>query len=206
MRLEVNPTRMELLRLKKRLAMARRGHKLLKDKQDELMRQFMDMIRDIKDLRVAVEKSMAEAFRRFLFVSAAMSRRALEEAVGFPSKRIRLDVSQRSILNIKAPELRPTVEGEIQCYGFAQTPGDLDVSLQALNEVLDKMIILAQKEKWVQLLAEELVSTRRRVNSLEYVLIPNLQETISYITMKLSEMERSNFSRLMKVKEIVRAH
>ena len=149
---------------------------------------------------------MAEAFRRFLFVSAAMSRRALEEAVGFPSKRIGLQVSQRSILNIKAPELKPTLEGDIQCYGFAETPGDLDLSLQALNEVLDEMVILAQKEKWVQLLAEELVSTRRRVNSLEYVLIPNLEETISYITMKLSEMERSNFSRLMKVKEIVRAH
>ena len=206
MRLEVNPTRMELLRLKKRLAMARRGHKLLKDKQDELMRQFMDMIRDIKELRTAVERSMAEAFRRFLFVSASMSRKTLEEAVGYPSKRISLDISYRTILNIKAPELKPTVEGDIQCYGFATTPGDLDVSLQALNQVLNEMIVLAQKEKWVQLLAEELVSTRRRVNSLEYVLIPNLEETITYITMKLSEMERSNFSRLMKVKEIVRAH
>lgn len=206
MRLEANPNRMELLRLKKRLVMARRGHKLLKDKQDELMRQFMEMIRDIKELRVAVEKSMQEAFRRFLFVSASMSRAALEEAVGFPSKRIRLNVSERTILNIKAPVLEPTVEGEIQCYGLATTPGDLDISLQALNQVLNEMIVLAQKEKWMQLLAEEIVSTRRRVNSLEYVLIPNLEETIKFITMKLSEMERSNFSRLMKVKEIVRAH
>ncbi|MBW2057416.1 MAG: V-type ATP synthase subunit D [Deltaproteobacteria bacterium] len=206
MKLEVNPTRMELLRLKKRLAMARRGHKLLKDKQDELMRQFMEMIRDIKELRAAVERSMQEAFQRFLFVSASMPRAALEEAVGFPSKRIRLDVSERIILNIKAPELRPTVEGEIHCYGLATTPGDLDLSLEALNQVLHEMIVLAQKEKWMHLLAEELVSTRRRVNSLEYVLIPNLEETIKFITMKLSEMERSNFSRLMKVKEIVRAH
>ena len=141
MKLEVNPTRMELLRLKKRLVMARRGHKLLKDKQDELMRQFMDMIRDIKELRGAVEKSMGEAFRRFLFVSASMSRRALEEAVGFPSKRIRLDVSQRSILNIKAPELKPTVEGGIQCYGFAETPGDLDVSLHELSFGKQLMVI-----------------------------------------------------------------
>lgn len=206
MKVEANPNRMELLRLKRRLVIARRGHKLLKDKQDELMRQFMEMIRDIKELRVAVEKSMEEAFRRFLFVSASMSRGALEEAVGFPSKRIKLSVSQRTILNIKAPELKPTVEGEIQCYGFATTPGDLDISLQALNQVLNEMIVLAQKEKWMQLLAEELVSTRRRVNSLEYVLIPNLEETIHYITMKLSEMERSNLSRLMRVKEIVRAH
>lgn len=206
MRVEANPNRMELLRLKKRLAMARRGHKLLKDKQDELMRQFMEMIRDIKELRAAVEKSMEEAFRRFLFVSASMSREALQEAVGFPSKRIRLTVSHKMILNIRAPVLEPRVEGEIQCYGLASTPGDLDISLQALNQVLNEMIVLAQREKWLQLLAEELVSTRRRVNSLEYVLIPNLEETISYITMKLSEMERSNLSRLMRVKEIVRAH
>jgi V/A-type H+-transporting ATPase subunit D len=206
MKLEANPNRMELLRLKKRLVMARRGHKLLKDKQDELMRQFMELIHDIKELRMAVEESMEEAFRRFLFVSASMSRAALEEAVGYPSKRINLSVSQRMVLNIKVPELNPTVEGDIQCYGLATTPGDLDVSLQALNQVLNEMIVLAQKEKWMQLLAEELVSTRRRVNSLEYVLIPSLEETINYITMKLSEMERSNFSRLMRVKEIVRAH
>jgi len=206
MKLEVNPNRMELLRLKKRLVMGRRGHKLLKDKQDELMRQFMKMIQDIKDLRATVEKSMEEAFRRFLFVSASLSRAALEEAVGFPSKRIELKVSDKSILNIRVPEFEPTMEGEIQCYGFATTPGDLDISFQALNQVLNEMIVLAQKEKWMQLLAEELVSTRRRVNSLEYVLIPNLEETINYITMKLSEMERSNFSRLMKVKDIVRAH
>ncbi|NIQ37713.1 MAG: V-type ATP synthase subunit D [Proteobacteria bacterium] len=206
MKLEANPNRMELLRLKKRLVMARRGHKLLKDKQDELMRQFMELIHDIKELRMAVEESMEEAFRRFLFASAAMSRAALEEAVGYPGKRINLSVSQRMVLNIKVPELEPTVEGEIQCYGLATTPGDLDVSLQALNQVLSEMIVLAQKEKWMQLLAEELVTTRRRVNSLEYVLIPSLEETINDITMKLSEMERSNFSRLMRVKEIVRAH
>ncbi len=206
MRVEANPNRMELLRLKKRLAMARRGHKLLKDKQDELMRQFMELIRDLKELRAAVEKSMEEAFRRFLFVSASMSRESLEEAVGFPSKRIRLSASQRMILNIRVPELEPTVEGEIQCYGLATTPGDLDASLLALNQVLEEMIRLAQKEKWMELMAEELVSTRRRVNALEYVFIPNLEETITYITMKLSEIERSNFSRLMKVKEIVRAH
>jgi V/A-type H+-transporting ATPase subunit D len=193
MKLEVNPTRMELLRLKKRLVMARRGHKLLKDKQDELMRQFMEMTRDIGELRATVESSMEEAFRRFLFVSASMSRPALEEAVGLPSKRIGVDVGYRTILNIKVPELKPTVEGDIQCYGVATTPGDLDISLHALNKVLNEMIV-------------ELVSTRRRVNSLEYLLIPNLEETVKYITMKLSEMERSNFSRLMKVKEIIRAH
>ncbi len=110
------------------------------------------------------------------------------------------------ILNVKVPEFKPTVEGDIQCYGLATTPGDLDISLQALNEVLDEMIVLAQKEKWMQMLAEELIRTRRRVNSLEYVLIPSLEETIGHITMKLSEIERSNFSRLMKVKDIVRAH
>ena len=206
MRLEVNPTRMELLRLKKRLVMARRGHKLLKDKQDELMRQFMDLIKDIREIRTAVEKALEQAFRRFLLVSSAMSKAYLEEAVGFPSKTIALNVSRRTVMNIAVPEMQPTVEGEIGCYGFATTSSELDSSLHALDQVVGEMIVLAQKEKWMQLLGEEIVRTRRRVNALEYILIPNLEETIKYITMKLSELERSNLSRLMRVKEIVRAH
>lgn len=206
MQLEVHPTRMELLRLKKRVVMARRGHKLLKDKQDELMRQFMDLIKDIREIRTAVEKALEQAFRRFLFVSSAMSKAYLEEAVGFPSKTIALNVSRRTVMNIAVPEMQPTVEGEIRCYGFATTSSELDSSLHSLDQVVGEMIVLAQKEKWMQLLGEEIVRTRRRVNALEYILIPNLEETIKYITMKLSELERSNLSRLMRVKEIVRAH
>ncbi len=206
MRLDVHPTRMELLRLRRRLAVARRGHKLLKDKQDELMRQFMDLIKDVREIRTAVEKALEQAFQQFLFVSSSMSRAYFEEAVGFPSKTIALKVSRRTVMNIALPEIEPTVEGEIRCYGFATTSPELDVSLHALDRVVEEMIVLAQKEKWIQLLAEEIVRTRRRVNALEYILIPNLEETIKYITMKLSELERSNLSRLMRVKEIVRAH
>ncbi|NIS61660.1 MAG: V-type ATP synthase subunit D [Proteobacteria bacterium] len=206
MRLDVHPTRMELLRLKRRLAMARRGYKLLKDKQDELIKQFMDLIKDVREIRTAVEKALEQALQQFLFVSSAMSKAYLEEAVGFPSKTIALNISRRTVMNISLPEIEPMVEGQIRCYGFATTSPELDVSLHALDRVVEEMIVLAQKEKWIQLLAEEIVQTRRRVNALEYILIPNLEETIKYITMKLSELERSNLSRLMRVKEIVRTH
>jgi V/A-type H+-transporting ATPase subunit D len=197
---------MELLRLKRRLAVARRGHKLLKDKQDELMRQFMDLIKDVREIRTAVEKLLEQAFQQFLFVSSSMSRAYFEEAVGFPSKTIALNVSRRTVMNVAVPEIEPMVEGEIRCYGFATTSSELDSSLHSLDQVVGEMIVLAQREKWMQLLGEEIVRTRRRVNALEYILIPNLEETIKYITMKLSELERSNLSRLMRVKEIVRAH
>lgn len=206
MRLDVHPTRMELLRLKKRLVMARRGHRLLRDKQDELMRQFMDLIKDIREIRTAVEKALEQAFRRFLFVSSSMSNAFLEEAVGLPSKSIALKISRRSVMNIMVPEMEFSAEGEIRCYGFATTSPDLDTSLHTLDGVVREMTLLAQKEKWMQLLADEIVRTRRRVNALEYILIPTIEETIKYITMKLSELERSNLSRLMRVKEIVRAH
>lgn len=206
MRLDVHPTRMELLRLKRRLVIARRGHKLLRDKQDELMSRFMDLIKDVREIRTAVEKALEQASRRFLFVSSSMSRAYLEESVGFPSKTIALKISMRTVLNISVPEMEPTVAGEMRCYGFATTSGELDVSLHALDQVIGEMIVLAQKEKWMQLLGEEIIRTRRRVNALEYILIPNLEETVKYITMKLSELERSNLSRLMRVKEVVRTH
>jgi V/A-type H+-transporting ATPase subunit D len=197
---------MELLRLKRRLAMARRGHKLLRDKQDELMKQFMDLIKDVREIRTAVEKALERAFRRFLFVSSAMSKAYLEEAVGFPSKTIALNISKRTVMNLSVPEMELTAKGDTQCYGFATTSPELDVSLLTLDGVMREMIVLAQKEKWIQLLGEEIVRTRRRVNALEYMLIPNLEETIDYITMKMSELELANLSRLMRVKEIVRAH
>ncbi len=206
MKLNVNPTRMELLRLKKRLVMARRGHKLLKDKQDELMRRFLAFIRDIRDLRQEVEKGLTDAFSRFLFVSATLNPQDLEEALSVPGKKLQVDVQSETIMNLRAPVFTPSVEGEVICYGYGNTSGELDISLFSVEKVLKKLILLAQKEKWMDLLADEIVKTRRRVNALEYVLIPNIEETIRSIEMKLSEMERSNFSRLMKVKEIVEAH
>jgi V/A-type H+-transporting ATPase subunit D len=197
---------MELLRLKRRLAMARRGHRLLSDKLEELMRQFMDVVKDIRKIRKAVERALGQCFQRFFFVSSAMSVPYLEEAVGLPGKTTSLKISRRTVMNIPLPEMELTAEGDTRCYGFATTSPELDVSLVALDGVLKEMIVLAQKEKWIQLLGEEIVRSRRRVNALEYILIPNLEETIDYITMKMSELELATLSRLMRVEDIVRAH
>lgn len=201
--LEVSATRMHLLRLKKRLRLAIRGHKLLKDKQDELMSQFMELVNSVKGMRQEVEASLQQAFQRFTFARSVTAEEALEAALALPSKRVHIEVDQKRVMNLQVPVFRPTVEGRIYCYGFFNTSGELDVSLQALDKVLEKLIELAQAEKTMELLADEIEKTRRRVNALEYTLIPSLQETIKYITMKLAEMERSNLTRLMKVKEMV---
>ncbi len=206
MRLDVHPNRMELLRLKKRWVMARRSHKLLQDKLEELTRQFITLIKDIKKIRATVEKAMEQSLQRFLFASSGMPRAYLEEAVGFPSRRVALKISRRTLTNLEVPEMELTAQGAIRCYGFATTSAELDASLRALDEVVKETIVLAQKEKWMQLLAEEIVQTRRRVNALENILIPNLEETINYITMKLSELELAQLSRIMRVEEIVRGH
>ena len=206
MKLDVNATRMVLLRLKRRVALARRGHKLLKDKQDELMRRLMDLVRTIRELRERVERELTETVHRFLFARASMDPEAVEEAFLIPKKEVSLEVKKRSLMNIKVPLFEEVFSGEIYCYGFANTSGELDASLLALDRVLEHLIDLAEKEKTLQLLADEIESTRRRVNALEYILIPNLDETIRYIRMKLAEIERGDLTRLMRVKEIVRAH
>jgi len=206
MRLNVNPTRMELLNLKKRIGIATRGHKLLKDKQDELMRQFLELIKDVKDRRKKVEEALKEIFKKFNFLSAVMSPESLEESLAMPSKVINLKIKKGHVMNLQVPKYETVVEGDIMCYGFAETNGDLDLSLYELDKILEELIMLAEKEKTIELMAEEIISTRRRVNALEYILIPNLGETIKYITMRLSEMERSNLARLMKLKDIIRKH
>jgi V/A-type H+-transporting ATPase subunit D len=204
MRLAVNATRMELLRLRKRLAIARRGHKLLKDKQDELMRQFMELVTSVKGMRARVESQLHAAFQSFLLARSTMPDQVVEEAISFPGMQLRLKVGQRQIMNVRIPVLEPIVEGNIRCYGYASTSGDLDIALKFLEGVLEQSLKLAEAEKTMQLLADEIEKTRRRVNALEYTLIPSLVETIRYITMKLAEMERSNLSRLMRIKDIIR--
>ena len=206
MKLEINATRMELLRLKKRIVIARRGHKLLKDKQDELMRRFMEMIKGYRKLRQIVEEKLASAFQAFILSRAVTRKEYLEESFMGMNKPLEVAVSTFSIMNIKAPKLELKSIPNVYTYGFSNTPADLDNSLSLLTEALPMMIQLAQTEKSIELLAEEIEKTRRRVNALEYVLIPNLQDTIKHITMRLAEMERSNLTRLMKVKDIVRAH
>ena len=205
MKLNVNSTRMELMRLKKRLVVAQRGHKLLKDKQDELMRRFMEIIVETRAIRVSVEKGLSNVLKRFIHISSFMGREKIEEALLLPSAAMKMDIRTVSIMNVKVPEIAFSQEGPLRCYGYAETSGELDLYVMEMRDIFSDLIRLAQNEKRVELLADELVKTRRRVNALEYVLIPNIKETVRYITIKLDEMERSNLSRLMKVKDIVRA-
>jgi V/A-type H+-transporting ATPase subunit D len=203
--LNVNATRMELLKLKRRLTMAQRGHKLLKDKRDELMKEFMKRIRDTRDTRRAVEEKLTAASQAFLVARAVMSDEVIEEAVMFPKVKVSLDVTTHNVMGVTVPVLAATTEGEVYNYGFVTTSAELDTALGKYSEALPDMIRLAEMERTIELLAGEIEKTRRRVNALEYVLIPQLEETVKGITMKLSEQERSNATRLMKIKDIVRA-
>lgn len=212
MEIRVNPTRMELNRLKKRLKMAERGHKLLKDKRDELIRQFLILVRKNKDLREAIETELSEAFAKFLLARAVMPAEILEEALMYPTKKLSLEISKQNIMSVYAPKFtwaeEESTQGEdtsIYPYGFVETTAELDASIETLSAVLSRLMELAEVEKAVQLLADEIEKTRRRVNALEYVLIPELSSTIKYITMKLEENERGALTRLMKIKDVVRA-
>jgi V/A-type H+-transporting ATPase subunit D len=203
--LDVNPTRMELLRLKKRRVLAKRGHKLLKDKQDELMKQLLELVDTVKELRKKVDRELRIATGRYLFAKAGMETQFLESAMLIPGIKIELDIKEKSTMGVRTPLFTVQREGNVQNYGYAHTTGELDSSLLALERVVEEIVHLAEQEKKLQLMAEEIEKTRRRVNALEYILIPNLEETIKYITMKLSEMERSNLIRLMKIKDMVRS-
>ena len=187
----ITPTRMVLNQLKGRLKTARRGHKLLKDKRDELMRQFLDNVRLNKQLRAKVEQGLTEAFGSLSVASAIMSPEMLEQSLLYPRQSVELGMTYQNIMSVNVP------------YGFAQTSGELDDALEKLAEVFKDMLELAQVEKTTQMLAQEIEKTRRRVNALEYVMIPELEQNIRYISMKLDENESSTKVRLMKVKEMV---
>ena len=203
----VTPTRMVLNQLKGRLKTARRGHKLLKDKRDELMRQFMDVVKENKVLRDRVENGLTGAFASLQVASAIMSPEMLEQALLYPRQSVELDMKFKNIMSVNVPQYSFTTKNndpsEIYPYGFAQTSGELDDALDKLARVFEDMLKLAQVEKTMQLLAEEIEKTRRRVNALEYVMIPELEQNIKYITMKLEENENSTKVRLLKVKEMV---
>lgn len=206
-RLNVNPTRMVLTGLKKRLKTAIRGHKLLKDKRDELMKKFLYIVRENKRLREEVEEKLKIVNSRFVMARAVMNTELVEEALMFPKMELNLNATTRNIMSVDVPVLEFTtgesIEGDIYPYGFANTTGELDEAIATLSALAPALLKLAEMEKSAQLLADEIEKTRRRVNALEYVLIPNLQETIKYITMKLDENERSNLTRLMKVKDMM---
>ena len=198
---------MVLNQLKGRLKTARRGHKLLKDKRDELMRQFMDVVKENKVLRDRVETGLTGAFASLQVASAIMSPEMLEQALLYPRQSVELDMKFKNIMSVNVPVYSFTTKNndpsEIYPYGFAQTSGELDDALEQMAKVFEDMLKLAQVEKTMQLLAEEIEKTRRRVNALEYVMIPELEQNIKYITMKLEENENSTKVRLMKVKEMV---
>ena len=206
-RLQVNPTRMELTRLKKKLATATRGHKLLKDKRDELMRQFLDRVRENMALRQKVEQGLKAANQEFMLARASMQDAALNTARLAPQPRVSLECEVENVMSVEVPKFtfhtRTPQQGDMFPYGFAFTSSDLDGAIQALAEVFPAMLELAEKEKACQLMAAEIEKTRRRVNALEHVMIPQLQETIRYISMKLDENERSTQVRLMKVKDMM---
>lgn len=201
------PTRMVLNQLKGRLKTATRGHKLLKDKRDELMRQFMEVVRKNKELRAHVEQGLTEAFSALTVASAIMSPEMLEQSLLYPRQRVELGVEFQNIMSVNVPrysfQTQSEDASEIFSYGFAQTSGELDDALSKLGEVFRDMLELAQVEKTMQMLAQEIEKTRRRVNALEYVMIPEMQSNIKYITMKLAENENATKVRLMKVKEMV---
>lgn len=208
-RLNVTPTRMNLNTLKKRLATSKRGYKLLKDKQDELMRQFLEKIRENKRLREEVEADLKDSSKGFLMASSFMSPEFLEEAVSFPTQKIGVDIKVQNVMSVRIPKMEFKIDkggnenASMYPYGLAQTSADLDLAIKGLNNVMDKLLTLAELEKSTQLMADEIEGTRRRVNALEYRTIPDLEETIKYIRAKLEENERATISRLMKVKDII---
>jgi V/A-type H+-transporting ATPase subunit D len=205
----VNPTRMELTRLKKKLSTAIRGHKLLKDKRDELMRQFLDMVRENKALREKVEAGILAANKNFVLARSAMPEEVLNVALMVPKQEVYLDSDKRNVMSVEIPQFSYRTKtpdaNDIYPYGFAYTSSDLDDAVKSLQDILPDMLRLAEIEKSCQLMAAEIEKTRRRVNALEHVMIPELRENIKYIVMKLDENERSTQVRLMKVKDMMLA-
>ena len=203
----VTPTRMELTRLKGKLKTARRGHKLLKDKRDGLMKEFLETVREVRALRAEVEEELMRVHRSFTVASAIMSSEAMEQSLILPKQSVELTMTMQNIMSVNVPvyqyQTKTQSESDIYPYGFAATSGELDTAVSALGGVFEKMLKLAQIEKSAQLMAEEIEKTRRRVNALEYVVIPTTEENIRYITMKLDENDRSTTTRLMKVKDML---
>ena len=196
---------MELLHLRRRVALAIRGHRLLSEKRDEISRQLIKIARQIQPLRKQVEDELLQTCRRFMLARASMEPEDIKAALEVPTKKFTLAVKSFRVMNVTVPHLLKEIAGEIICYGFATTSGELDVALLALERAFDLLIELAEKEKQARLLAIELRMTRRRVNVLEHVVIPELHETIKFIYDKLAEAERDNTSRLMKIADIIRA-
>ncbi len=205
--LNVNPTRMELNSLKGKLKTATRGHKLLKDKRDELMREFIELVRENKEVRREVEKGIEKANAHMSIARSVMSDEALNTALMLPMQEMSLQISEKNVMSVNIPvfdaKFKTADENDIYSYGYAFTSSDLDDAVKALSDIMPLMLRLAELEKSCQLMAAEIEKTRRRVNALEHVMIPNYEDTIRYIRMKLDENDRSTTTRLMKVKDML---
>ena len=206
MRLNVNPTRMELLKLKKRLALAQRGHKLLKDKLEQLLQRFLPLMETVDKMRREVEEKKLQAERDILKAKSNASSPEFAEATIFPDLRIEIGVEYLPLLNLRVPKYNLRMDGDFFSYGILNSSSYLDKALREHKEIMPLIVELAERETIFRLLAEEIERTRRRVNALEHILIPNIKDTIDYISMKLEELARGSLTRLMRVKEIVRAH
>ena len=208
-RLNVNPTRMELARLKKLLATATRGHKLLKDKLDELMKQFLDIVRENKKLREEAEAALGEAYKSFIIARAVMNEEYMGESLMQLGNSVEVSVSEKNIMSVLVPQFKFNMadneKADVCPYGYAFTSAELDGAVESFSEAMQPLLKLAESEKSAQLLAQEIEKTRRRVNALENVMIPNYEETIKYIKMKLEENERAGTTRMMKVKDMIAA-
>lgn len=204
---QIIPTRMELSRIKDKLAVARKGHKLLKDKRDELMRQFLIMVRENMELRKHVEEGIRQANINFIVAKAGMDAETLNTALMAAKQKVTLGVSTKNVMSVNIPvfdvRTKTASETDIYSYGYAFTSSDLDGAIKSLADIRDDMILLAEKEKACKLMAAEIEKTRRRVNALEHVIIPEAQKNIKYISMKLEETARDNTIRLIKVKDMV---
>ena len=204
---QIIPTRMELSRIKDKLAVARKGHKLLKDKRDELMRQFLIMVRGNMELRKHVEEGIRQANINFIVAKAGMDAETLNTALMAAKQKVTLGVSTKNVMSVNIPvfdvRTKTASETDIYSYGYAFTSSDLDGAIKSLADIRDDMILLAEKEKACKLMAAEIEKTRRRVNALEHVIIPEAQKNIKYISMKLEETARDNTIRLIKVKDMV---
>lgn len=204
-KLNVNPTRQELLKLKVKLKTAKRGHKLLKEKRDGLMKEFMDIIREAKDLRERVEGTLGEGFRYFVFASAQMRPSEVRESIMWPGMKTSLSASTKNVMSVEIPRFEYKEEGDWLCYSLSTTTAALDTSLEIFASALKDMVKLAEIEHSAKLMAEEIEKTRRRVNALEYVFIPDMVETVKYIESKLNEQERGALVALMAIKDIIAA-
>jgi V/A-type H+-transporting ATPase subunit D len=209
MRLNIKPTRMELLKLRRRIVIARHGYDLLEERRNELMKRFLSLIKEVESLREEVEEELGKALKEFLIARCLMSHQSMGEALLLPKQRLSLKISWKSPFASPRFDLEKEAtpegeQGDIYCYGFVDTPENLDTALGLLSEILPSLLRLAQLEAEIEVLSGEIERTRRRVNALKYILIPQLEETIKYIAMKLEELERSHLVMLMKMKEVLR--